>query len=115
MSALKTLSNEQVNAALTGPLAAWRLEQNHLCRRYGTDNWRASLMVANTIGHLAEAAWHHPELEVSFGSVAVRLQTHDAGGITDKDVDLARQIELVVSWRPASADTDAPAYVRSAD
>ncbi len=70
-------------------------------------------MVTNAIGHLAEAAWHHPDLEVRFGSVTVRLQTHDAGGITGKDLDLARQIEAVVLWRPGCADADAPAYLRN--
>ena len=58
-------------------------------------------MVVNTIGHLAEAANHHPDLAVSYASVEVRLSTHSAGGITDKDLTLARKIEDVVHWQPA--------------
>jgi 4a-hydroxytetrahydrobiopterin dehydratase len=57
-------------------------------------------MVANTIGHLAEAAWHHPELRVTYASVTVLLNTHDAGGITEKDLALAARIEETVMWRP---------------
>ena len=60
-------------------------------------------MVANAIGHLGEAAWHHPDLLVTFPRVEVRLTNHDAGGITDKDFELARKIEDLVQWQPAKA------------
>jgi 4a-hydroxytetrahydrobiopterin dehydratase len=58
-------------------------------------------MVINAVGHLAEAAWHHPDLKASYAWVEVKLQTHTAKGITDKDFELARKIEDFVSWRPA--------------
>ena len=112
MSTSKLLTGAEVETALSDTLAAWRLEQDHICRTFDTGNWRVSLMIANVIGHLAEAAWHHPELRIEFGSVAVRLQTHDAGGITGKDIDLARQIEAVVLWQPAGVADDAPDYLR---
>ena len=57
-------------------------------------------MVVNAIGHLAEAAWHHPDLAVSYARVEVRLQTHTAKGVTAKDIALARKIEEVVGWQP---------------
>ena len=60
-------------------------------------------MVVNAIGHLCEAAWHHPDLLVSYPSVTVRLNTHDAGGVTEKDMELAQKIEEVVMWRPSPA------------
>ena len=60
-------------------------------------------LVVNTIGHLAEAAWHHPDLAVSYASAEVRLQNHAAKGITDKDFELARKIEDVVGWQPGKA------------
>ena len=50
-------------------------------------------MVTNAIGHLAEAAWHHPDILATFPRVEVRLKNHDAGGITDKDFELAKKIE----------------------
>ncbi len=59
-------------------------------------------MVVNTIGHLAEAAWHHPSLQVGDASMLIRLNTHDAAGITAKDITLARQIEAVLMWRPGA-------------
>jgi pterin-4a-carbinolamine dehydratase len=57
-------------------------------------------MVVNTVGHLAEAAWHHPDLTVSYGSVIVKLTTHSAKGITERDFELARKIEETIMWRP---------------
>ncbi len=58
-------------------------------------------MVINTVGHLAEAAWHHPDITASYAWVEVRLQTHTAKGITQKDLTLAKKIEDVIHWEPA--------------
>ena len=57
-------------------------------------------MVINTVGHLAEAAWHHPDITASYAWVEVRLMNHAAKGITDKDFELAKKIEEVVEWQP---------------
>jgi pterin-4a-carbinolamine dehydratase len=80
-------------------------------------------MVASAIGHLAEAAWHHPELVVTYSSIEVRLQTHDAGGITEKDFELAAKIEEPVMGRPEGGKSaltgtprdDAHGYIRYED
>ncbi|MGH8550626.1 MAG: 4a-hydroxytetrahydrobiopterin dehydratase, partial [Methylococcales bacterium] len=60
-----------------------------------------TLMVVNTVGHLAEAAFHHPDLTVSYAFVIVKLMNHAAKGITNKDFELARKIEEVIMWQPA--------------
>ena len=70
-------------------------------RTYKTAGWKSTLMVINTVGHLAEAAWHHPELRLGFDWLEIRLQTHSAGGLTDKDFALAGLMEQVLCWRPA--------------
>ena len=57
-------------------------------------------MVINTVGHLAEAARHHPDITASYAWVEVRLMTHTAKGITPKDLELATKIEEVVHWQP---------------
>ena len=82
-------------------LTAWYLEDGWLRRKYTTEGWPTTLMLVNAIGYLAEAAWHHPDLSVTWGKVWVKLKTHSAGGITDKDFALARQIEALALWRPA--------------
>jgi 4a-hydroxytetrahydrobiopterin dehydratase len=100
----RVLTDEEIAARLAAGLPHWSVADGHLCRRYRTAGWRATLMVANAIGHLAEAAWHHPDLVLSYARVEVRLTTHDAGGITEKDFALAARIEDVVGWRPGEED-----------
>ena len=81
-------------------LADWYLEDGWLRRKISTDGWPSTLMAVNTIGYLCEAAWHHADLAITWGKIWVKLKTHSAGGITDKDFALARKIEEVVLWRP---------------
>ena len=98
----KTVYSEQeITEKLKNELPHWFLENGWIRRQYKTSGWKATLMVVNTVGHLAEAAWHHPDLTVSYAFVIVKLQTHDAKGITDKDFELAKKIEQVVAWQPA--------------
>ena len=82
-------------------LTDWYVEDGWLRRKYNTDGWPQTLMAVNAIGYLAEAAWHHPDLAVTWGKLWVKLKTHSAGGITDKDFALAKKIEEVVLYRPA--------------
>lgn len=81
-------------------LAGWYLEDGWLRRKYNTDGWPQTLMAVNAIGYLCEAAYHHADLSVTYAKLWVKLQTHSAGGITDKDFEMARKIEDVVLWRP---------------
>ena len=90
----------ETRARLARELPQWRAEGGALLRTYRTGGWRATLMIANAIGHLAELAWHHPELTLAYDSVAVHLSTHTAHGVTDKDFVLARKIEDLVCWQP---------------
>jgi 4a-hydroxytetrahydrobiopterin dehydratase len=93
----------EITARLAEQLPRWRLEGGWIRRTYRTSGWKGTLMVINTIGHLAEAAWHHPDITASYAWVEVRLQTHTAKGITDKDFELAKKIEEVVLWQPGLA------------
>ena len=81
-------------------LTEWYLEDGWLRRKYNTDGWPTTLMLTNAIGYMCEAAWHHADLAVTWGKLWVKLKTHSAGGITDKDFALAQKIEEVVLWRP---------------
>lgn len=98
--AVSVFTEAQIATRLPQELPRWSFTNGHIERVFKTAGWKATLMVVNAIGHLAEVAWHHPDLAVSYASVTVRLMTHDAGGITDKDFELARKIEEVVMWRP---------------
>ena len=61
-------------------------------------------MLATTVGHLAEAAFHHPDMSLSYAFVIVKLTNHAAKGITNKDFELAKKIEDVIMWQPGKED-----------
>lgn len=91
-------------AALAERLAAlpgWSEAGTSIRREFATDGWPTTLMLVNLIGFLCEAADHHPDLHVSWGKVEVRLNTHTAGGVTDKDLELAQVIERHATWKPS--------------
>jgi 4a-hydroxytetrahydrobiopterin dehydratase len=101
MTARETpMPEAEVTAWLAASLPKWKLEDGWIRRTYKTSGWKGTLMVINTVGHLAEAAWHHPDITASYAWVEVRLMTHTAKGITKKDLALARKIEEVVGWQP---------------
>ena len=93
-----TFAASEVEERLRRELPHWTYENGWIRRKYRTSGWKATLMVVNTVGHLAEAAWHHPDLAVSYAFVIVKLVTHSAKGITEKDFALARKIEDVIQW-----------------
>lgn len=100
----KTYTDEEVEARLKDELPNWYLENGWIRRKYKTSSWKSTLMVVNTVGHLAEAAFHHPDLTVSYAFVIVKLVNHAAKGITDKDFELAKKIEEVIMWQPSLED-----------
>ena len=100
-------SDEEVNERLKDELPNWTYEGGWIRRKYKTSGWKATLMVVNTVGHLAEAAWHHPDMTVSYAFVIVKLVNHAAKGVTDKDFELAKKIEEVIQWQPRAEDGSA--------
>ena len=99
-------AEEEIQARLDEELPNWSYKDGWIRRKYKTSGWKATLMVVNTVGHLAEAAWHHPDLTVSYAFVNVKLMNHAAKGVTEKDFELAAKIEEVVMWQPGvSADS----------
>lgn len=92
--------NEAEATRALANLSGWRVDGGAITRTYETEGWGTTLMLVNALGFIAEAADHHPDLEVSWAKVTVRLSTHSAGGITDKDIALAREMERLALWRP---------------
>ena len=91
-----------LEARLKAELPHWYYENGWIRRKYRTHSWKGTLMVVNTIGHLAEAAFHHPDLTVSYAFVIVKLMNHAAKGVTNKDFELAKKIEEVIQWQPGA-------------
>ena len=97
---LEAYGEDEIKARLQAELPHWSYKDGWIRRTYHTASWKGTLMVINTVGHLAEAAWHHPDITASYAWVEVRLMTHTAKGITAKDFELAQKIEDVVHWQP---------------
>src|SRR6185312_13255616 len=90
---LPVLPDDEIERRLKGDLPGWWYEGRWIRRKYNTDGWLTTLALVNTIGYVAEAAAHHPDLEVTWGKVWVKLRTHSSNGVTERDVALAKRIE----------------------
>ena len=97
---LRALSDSEVKKRLEDELPEWRLADGAIHRVFKTDGWPAALMLVNAIAWLSETAWHHPDLQLSWGRVGISLRTHDANGISERDLALARHIDRLALWRP---------------
>jgi 4a-hydroxytetrahydrobiopterin dehydratase len=71
----------------------WERAGSQIKRTYRFEDFREALAFVNRVGDLAERAGHHPDIDVRYNAVTLVLSTHDAGGLTDKDFDLARAID----------------------
>ena len=100
---MKVYADDEIAERLES-LPRWTYSDGAIQRIVRTASFKATLMVVTTVGHLCEAAWHHPEMVVGFNTVQVKLSTHKPKGITDKDFALAARIDLVIDWRPDPAD-----------
>ncbi len=87
----------EVSAALA-QLPGWRVERDALARDFQFGSFREAMSFMVRVSYEAEAMDHHPEWTNVYHRVAIRLNTHDAGGkVTAKDVELARRIQKI-SW-----------------
>lgn len=102
-SEIPTYSAEEIRRRLAEELPAWRYERGWLRRDVPVGPRPAALLVAGRIAHLAEAAFHHPDLELRGDVLEVRVRHHWAAGITDGDFALARAVERILRERPGAA------------
>jgi 4a-hydroxytetrahydrobiopterin dehydratase len=72
---------------------AWQIDSGELVRTLVCSDFRAALALVNRIGELAEAAGHHPDIDIRYNKIRLGLVTHDQGGLTAKDFNLAAQID----------------------
>ena len=100
----ETFDETTITKRLSEELPHWYYENGWIRRKYRTTGWKGTLMVINAVGHLAEVAWHHPDITASYAFVIVKLMNHAAKGITEKDFELAKKIEEVVHWQPGVED-----------
>jgi 4a-hydroxytetrahydrobiopterin dehydratase len=101
MAADHVLSDDELKSALA-QLPGWEVRDGWLRRTFNTPGWPHTLLLAQTIGYVAEAAWHHPDLKLGYAVCTVQLQTHRVKGITYSDIELATKITEIVLWKPAA-------------
>jgi 4a-hydroxytetrahydrobiopterin dehydratase len=77
-------------------LEGWKLLRDAIHKDFTFRGFRAAIAFVNRIAEQATAAGHHPDLEIHYNRVVVSLSTHDSGGVTEKDVELAEKIDSVV-------------------
>jgi 4a-hydroxytetrahydrobiopterin dehydratase len=91
---MAALSDADIDAAL-GKLGGWVREGDEIVKTYECASFPDAIAFVVRIGFFAEKADHHPDLDIRWRKVRVALTTHDAGGLTQRDFDLAAQIESV--------------------
>jgi 4a-hydroxytetrahydrobiopterin dehydratase len=96
------LGEAEVQDAL-GRLPGWTLENGMLAKTYTHPTFPEAVVFVNVVAHLAELADHHPDIDIRYSKITLRLVTHDSGGITGKDVDLATRIEEARMRAPATS------------
>ena len=89
---MPALSQSEISARLSS-VAAWRIEGGELTRTFTHKDFRAALAFVNKVGELAEKAGHHPDIDIRYNKVRLALVTHDAGGLTAKDFELAAAVD----------------------
>ena len=95
-------SENEIERALAG-LEGWKREGEALVKTFRCASFREAVAFVGRAAELAEAAQHHPDILIRYRRVTLTLSTHDAGGITEKDLALARRIEAQAAAGPRSA------------
>ena len=89
---MPALTPNEVNDHLS-TLPDWKIENGELVRTFNFKDFLAAMAFVNKIANLAEQAGHHPDIDIRYNKVRLALVTHDAGGLTAKDFDLAAQAD----------------------
>lgn len=96
MTTMEKLNKESIQGWLR-QRSGWKRRANKLVKEYEFRSFRDSIVFVNRVATLADTANHHPDIDVRYDSVTISLSTHDAGGITEKDLELAEQIDFATS------------------
>ena len=90
-STQQTLSEQELHD-LTNELPEWALEDGRLVRAWTLPNFVDAIALVDRVAQLAEEAQHHPDIDIRYNRVKLALVSHDAGGITARDAQMARRI-----------------------
>jgi 4a-hydroxytetrahydrobiopterin dehydratase len=88
------LSEDKIIESLTA-LDGWKLEGKAIAKVFVKKDFVEAMAFVNKVALLAEKADHHPDIEIKWNRVRLVLSTHSEGGVTEKDIDLARKIDML--------------------
>ena len=94
MARRKRLSEAEIQARLA-EVPKWTRQGNAIARSWEFEDFPSALAFINRVGALAEEANHHPDIANSWNRVTLSLTTHDRGGLTDLDFELAKRIDAL--------------------
>lgn len=94
---MTALSVVDVAARVAETLPQWTVTDNALQRVYTCQKYLDALALVSAVGHLAEAADHHPDMALNYTKLTIRFWTHTAKGITALDFQLAEQVEALIN------------------
>jgi 4a-hydroxytetrahydrobiopterin dehydratase len=94
-ASMKPLTPPQIETALS-TVPEWKYSAATITRTFQFKDFPAAMIFVNQAARLAEAAGHHPDIDIRWNKVTLALTTHDAGGLTEKDFALARQYDCLV-------------------
>ena len=86
------MTEDEIRTALAD-LPGWELVDGQITRQYRLSGFAGAIAFVVRLSYDAEAANHHPDLDIRYDTVRVTLSTHSEGGVTAKDLDLARTID----------------------
>jgi 4a-hydroxytetrahydrobiopterin dehydratase len=87
------LTDDQIDAAVREHLPEWKVVDNALVRTVEKATFMEGIRLVATVAQLAESMNHHPDIDIRWRTVTFRVTSHEAGGITDDDLVLARHID----------------------
>jgi 4a-hydroxytetrahydrobiopterin dehydratase len=92
---MSKMTDEEINEHLES-MAGWKREGASIEKTFKLPTFPAAIALVTHIGFLAEAAAHHPDIDIRYNQVKISLSTHDVGGISQKDFELAGHIDELV-------------------
>jgi 4a-hydroxytetrahydrobiopterin dehydratase len=90
------LAKDEIKGRLAG-MDGWKLDDDEIEKKFKFADFKQSMLFVNAVADAAEAMDHHPDIEIKYNRVEITLSTHSEGGVTEKDFDLAAQIDAAAA------------------
>jgi 4a-hydroxytetrahydrobiopterin dehydratase len=91
---MEKLTSAQIKTALAS-VPEWKQEDSSITRTFQFKDFPAAIKFVDSLAQIAEKEWHHPDIDIRWNKVRLVLSTHDAGGLTEKDFNLAKKFDAL--------------------